>query len=154
MIEVGDNCPAFSLPAAGGQTVSLSDYSGQHLILYFYPRADTPGCTIQAQDFTAALPELKKLNTAVVGVSKDPVKKLDKFVSKRELGIAMASDEESDLCEQFGVFKEKSMYGKTYMGIERSTFIISPEGKIIYAERKVKAKGHTDKILDELKTYI
>jgi peroxiredoxin Q/BCP len=153
MINVGDICPDFELPAAGETTVSLKDYSGRYLVLYFYPRADTPGCTTQAQDFTASLPQLDKLNAGVLGVSKDPVKKLDKFATKRELKIALASDEETDLCEQFGVFKEKSMYGKTYMGIERSTFLVSPDDEIIYAERKVKAKGHADKILDLIQRH-
>ena len=153
VIETGDTCPDFSLPAAGEKTVSKGDYAGRYLVLYFYPRADTPGCTTQAVDFTAALPELDKLGASVLGVSKDPVKKLDKFAAKRELGIDLASDEESDLCEQFGVWKEKSMYGKTYMGIERSTFLIAPDGTVVWAQRKVKPKGHADAMVDLIRAH-
>ena len=148
--HVGDPCPDFQLPLAGGGTASLSDYAGKHLVLYFYPRADTPGCTTQAQDFTERLDAFTERNAAILGVSKDPVAKLEKFADKRDLGIALASDADSDLCERMGVWVEKNMYGKTYMGIQRATFVIGPDGKITHTFPKVRAKGHADAVLDTL----
>ena len=150
MIDIGDMCPDWSLPTADGGEASLADYRGRLLVLYFYPRADTPGCTTQAQDFTNLLPRFHAAGAAVVGVSKDPVAKLEKFAAKRELEITLVSDAEGDLCEQMGTWVEKNMYGKTFMGIQRSTFVVGPEGKVLHADRKVRAKGHAESLLDAL----
>ena len=116
-------------------------------MLYFYPRDDTPGCTKEATGFTQAAAGFAAANTIVLGVSKDPVKKHDKFVAKHALGIALLSDENSDVCERYGTWVEKSMYGKTYMGIERTTFLIAPDGKIAQIWRKVKVPGHVEAVL-------
>ncbi|MEM7743010.1 MAG: thioredoxin-dependent thiol peroxidase [Pseudomonadota bacterium] len=147
-IEEGAAAPTFSLPADGGRTASLSDMVGKTVVLYFYPKADTSGCTKQAVGFTEHAAAFEAAGAVVVGVSKDPVKKLDKFRDKHELGVILASDEETDTCEAYGVWAEKSMYGKKYMGIERSTFIIGPDGKIAKMWRKVKVPGHVEAVLE------
>ena len=151
MLDANDSCPDFTLPVAGGGEVSTSDFAGKVAVIYFYPRADTPGCTTQAQDFTAMLPDLEALGATVIGISKDPVGKLEKFAAKRDLAVTLASDEDGDVCERFGVWKEKSMYGKTYMGIERSTFLIGPDGRVAQVWRKVRAKGHADAVMEAVK---
>ena len=153
MLDIGDTCPDFTLPKAGGGTVSPADFANRYRVIYFYPRADTPGCTTQAQDFTARLADFDAANATVIGISKDPVAKLEKFATKRELGIILASDEDSDVCETFGVWQEKNMYGKTYMGIQRSTFVADPDGKLIHVDRKVRAKGHADAVLEAIKKH-
>ncbi len=144
----GDTAPAISLPRDGGATVQLSDYAGQNVVLYFYPRDDTSGCTKEAIGFTESLGDLAAANTVVLGVSKDSVKKHDKFVAKHDLGVVLLSDEEGDVCERYGVWKEKSMYGKTYMGIERATFLIDANGKIAQVWRKVKVAGHVEAVVE------
>lgn len=149
--DIGDIAPAISLPRDGGEIVSLSDYTGQNVVLYFYPRDDTPGCTKEAIGFTENLAAFDGLNTVILGVSKDGVKKHDKFVSKHSLKIALLSDEEGDVCERYGVWVEKSMYGKTYMGIERATFLIGADGKIAQVWNKVKVPGHVDAVLDAVR---
>ncbi|MHA3978436.1 thioredoxin-dependent thiol peroxidase [Halovulum sp. GXIMD14794] len=149
--NVGDPAPEFTLPRDGGETMSLSDFAGKALVLYFYPRDDTSGCTKQAIAFTGMLDQFRAAGAEVVGVSKDPVAKHDKFVAKHELGIPLLSDENSDLCERMGVWKEKSMYGKTYFGIERSTFLIDAEGRIVREWRKVKVPGHVEEVLEAVK---
>ncbi|MEM0921800.1 MAG: thioredoxin-dependent thiol peroxidase [Pseudomonadota bacterium] len=146
--ESGQPAPDFSLPANGGATVSLGDFAGKTLVLYFYPKDDTSGCTKEAAGFTEHLAAFEAAGAVVVGVSKDPVAKHDKFVAKHNLGIALLSDEESDLCERYGTWVEKSMYGKKYMGIERSTFLIDGEGKIRQVWRKVKVPGHVEAVLE------
>ena len=151
-LTVGDQAPDFTLPRDGGGTVSLADFKGKPVALYFYPKDDTPGCTTEALDFTARLDEFAALGATVLGVSKDPVKKHDKFRDKHGLKIALLSDEESDMCERYGVYGEKSMYGRTYMGIERSTFLIGGDGTIIAVWPKVKVKGHVDEVLEALKS--
>lgn len=148
MIEKGDAAPEFSLPRDGGGTLSLAELKGKTVVLYFYPRADTSGCTKQAQGFTAMADEMASAGAVVVGVSKDPVKKLDKFRDKYDLTVALVSDEESDVCERYGVWVEKSMYGKKYMGIERSTFVIGPDGTVRDVWRKVKVPGHAEAVLE------
>ena len=150
MIEKGDAAPEFTLPRDGGGTLSLADLQGKTVVLYFYPRADTSGCTKQAQGFTALADEMASAGAVVVGVSKDPVKKLDKFRDKYDLTVALVSDEESDVCERYGVWVEKSMYGKKYMGIERSTFVIGPDGTVRNVWRKVKVPGHAEAVLEAL----
>ena len=145
-LKIGDQAPDFKLPKDGDGEITLSSLKGQKVVVYFYPKDDTPGCTKQACGFSDALPSLNKLGTQVIGISKDPVKKHDKFKAKYDLKFPLASDEESDVCERYGVWKEKSMYGKTYMGIERSTFLIDEDGKIAEIWRKVKVKEHIDAV--------
>jgi len=146
-LNIGDTAPAFTLPRDGGEQVSLNDYAGQAVVLYFYPRDDTPGCTKEAIGFTEMAAEFAAANTVVIGASKDSVKKHDKFREKHSLGVVLVSDEESDLCETYGVWVEKNMYGKTYLGIERATFLIGPDGKIAQIWRKVKVPGHVEAVL-------
>lgn len=143
--------PAFALPANGGRTISSADLAGKTVVLYFYPKADTSGCTKQALGFTEHLDAFKAAGAVVLGVSKDPVKKLDKFAEKHGLAVDLLSDEESDLCERYGVWVEKSMYGKKYMGIERSTFLIDAEGRLRKEWRKVKVPGHVEEVLGAVK---
>lgn len=147
-LNIGDTAPAFTLPRDGGEQISLTDYAGQTVVLYFYPRDDTPGCTKEAIGFTEMAAEFAAANTVVIGASKDSVKKHDKFREKHSLGVVLVSDEESDLCETYGVWVEKNMYGKTYMGIERATFLIGPDGKIAQIWRKVKVPGHVEAVLE------
>ena len=149
-LNIGDAAPDFTMPTDGNGEVSLSDFKGQSLILYFYPRDDTPGCTKEAQGFTEALEEFNGLNAAIIGVSKDSVAKHDKFKAKYDLSFPLASDEESDVCERYGVWVEKNMYGKKYMGIERATFLIDENGKIAEIWRKVKVPGHVDAVKEAL----
>ena len=148
----GDTAPEVSLPRDGGETVSLSDFAGKKIVLYFYPRDDTSGCTKEAIGFTEMVDAFADADTVVLGVSKDPVKKHDKFVAKYDLKIALLSDEEGDVCERYGTWVEKSMYGKTYMGIERATYLIDTDGKIAQVWRKVKVPGHVEAVLDAART--
>ena len=147
----GGKAPKITLPRDGGTSVSLSDFAGQKVVLYFYPKDDTPGCTTEAIGFTKMATEFAAAGAVVLGVSKDPVKKHDKFVAKYELGIALLSDEDGDVCERYGTWGEKSMYGKTYMGIERATFLIDADGTIRHIWRKVKVPGHVDAVLAAVK---
>lgn len=139
--------PAFSLPRDGGETVQLSDYLGKKVVLFFYPKDDTSGCTVEAIDFTQNLAEFEKAGAVVLGMSPDPVKKHDKFIAKHELGVILVSDEEKTTLDAYNVWKEKSMYGKKYMGVERSTFLIDNQGVVQKAWRKVKVPGHVDDVL-------
>ncbi len=147
----GDTAPAFTALRDGGVNVSLADYAGKTVVLYFYPKDDTPGCTTEALEFTAMIDDFAQAGAVVIGVSKDSVKKHDKFRDKHTLGVVLVSDEETTIAEDYGVWKEKSMYGKTYMGIERSTFVIDGEGAIRHVFRKVKAAGHAAQMLDTVK---
>jgi peroxiredoxin Q/BCP len=146
-IPEGTAAPAFSLPASGGRTVSSAALQGQPYVLYFYPKADTSGCTKEAQGFQAALAAFKAKNVEVIGVSRDPLKALDKFAGKYGLAFPLASDEAGNLTEAYGVWVEKSMYGKKYMGIERSTFLVGADGKVAKAWPKVKVDGHAEDVL-------
>jgi peroxiredoxin Q/BCP len=148
---IGDTAPDFSLPRDGGEIVNLSDFKGKKVVLYFYPKDDTPGCTKEAIGFTDMVDAFAAEDTIVLGVSKDSVKKHDKFVAKHDLKIALLSDEEGDVCERYGTWVEKSMYGKTYMGIERATYLIGADGKIAQAWRKVKVPGHVEAVLDAVR---
>jgi thioredoxin-dependent peroxiredoxin len=150
-IEPGQPAPDFSLPRDGGGTLSLSDFAGKPVVLYFYPKDDTPGCTKEAQSFTETAESFASASATVLGVSKDSVKKHDKFRDKYGLGIALLSDEEGDVCERYGVWAEKSMYGKTYMGIERATFLIDGEGRIARVWRNVKVDGHAEEVLEAVR---
>ncbi|WP_333714809.1 thioredoxin-dependent thiol peroxidase [Yoonia sp.] len=146
--EVGDNAPTFTLPRDGGGAVNLSDFKGKKVVLYFYPKDDTPGCTKEAIGFTDMVAEFAAAGTVILGVSKDSVGKHDKFVAKHDLKIALLSDAEGDVCESYGTWVEKSMYGKTYMGVERATFLIGADGKIAQVWRKVKVPGHVEAVLE------
>ena len=149
--NVGEKAPEISLPRDGGDIVNLSDFAGKKVVLYFYPKDDTPGCTKEAIGFTESVDAFAALDTVILGVSKDSVKKHDKFVAKHDLKIALLSDEEGDICERYGTWVEKSMYGKTYMGIERATYLIDAEGNIAQAWRKVRVPGHVDAVLDAVR---
>lgn len=146
-VDVGDKAPSFTLPADGGGKVSLKDFKGQTVVLYFYPKDDTSGCTAEACAFRDALPDFSKVDAEIVGISKDPVKKHDKFKEKYELNFPLASDEDGAVCEAYGTWVEKSMYGRKYMGIERSTFLIDGKGVVRNVWRKVKVPGHADEVL-------
>ena len=147
MISAGSPAPDFSLPRDGGGTVSLSALRGQKVVVYFYPKDDTPGCTIEGIDFTRLKDEFAAAGTVVIGLSKDSVKSHDKFCRKHGLGIILGSDEEGDTSERYGVWVEKSMYGKTYMGIQRATFLIDAAGKVARVWEKVSVEGHADEVL-------
>ncbi len=150
-LKIGDRAPDFSLPASGDQTLSLADFKGRKLVLYFYPKDNTPGCTTQAIDFTAAAKAFEAANTAVVGVSADSLKKHDNFITKHQLAIPLISDEDHVALNAYGVWVEKSMYGKKFMGIERATYVISEDGKIAAIWRKVKVKGHIEAVLEAVR---
>ena len=146
-IDVGSRAPAFRLPRDGGGEVSLADFKGRKLVLYFYPKADTPGCTVEAKDFSTLAPAFARAGTVVLGVSADPVPKQDKFKTKHGLKIALASDEPHDMLKAYGVWAKKTLYGRTYMGILRNTYLIGPDGKIERIWEKVKVAGHAEEVL-------
>jgi peroxiredoxin Q/BCP len=147
MIAIGAIAPDFTLPRDGGTSLTLSALRPGKVVLYFYPKDDTPGCTLEAQDFTARLADFAAAGTTVIGVSKDSVKAHDKFCKKHGLGIVLVSDEAGHTCEDYGTWVEKSMYGKTYMGVERTTFLIDGTGKVAQVWNKVSVKGHADEVL-------
>ncbi len=149
-LNIGDAAPDFTLPTNGGGEITLSNLKGQNVVIYFYPKDDTPGCTKESCGFRDALPEFENLNAAIIGISKCSVKKHDKFVEKYDLNFPLASDENGRTCEDYGVWKEKNMYGKTYMGIVRSTFLIDENGKIAHIWNKVKVPGHIEAVQTEL----
>jgi peroxiredoxin Q/BCP len=144
----GGPAPDFHLDRDGGGAVSLKDFKGQKLVLYFYPKADTPGCTIEAKDFSRLQPAFAKAGVAVLGVSADPVKKQDAFKTKHQLTTPLASDETHGMLEAYGVWMEKSMYGKKYMGINRTTILIGADGRILRIWPKVKIEGHAEEVLE------
>ncbi len=150
-LNAGDKAPDFDLPTDGGGRVKLSDLKGQSVVLYFYPKDDTSGCTSEAQGFTAAAAEFKTAGATVIGVSKDSVKSHDKFKAKYDLDLILASDETGEMLERYGVWVKKSMYGREYMGIERVTVLIDANGAIKQIWRKVKVPGHVDAVLKALK---
>jgi peroxiredoxin Q/BCP len=143
----GSKAPAFHLPRDGGETVSLADFAGRKLVLFFYPRANTPGCTKEAIDFTRLARAFAESQTAVLGVSADPLKAQESFRDKHELGIPLVSDEQHEMLEAYGVWGEKSMYGKTFLGVLRTTVLIGADGRIIRIWRHVKVDGHADEVL-------
>jgi thioredoxin-dependent peroxiredoxin len=143
----GAKAPAFSLPRDGGGTIALADFAGRKLVLYFYPRADTPGCTKEAMDFSRLKGAFGKAATDVLGVSADPVPKQDKFKSKHKLAIALASDETHRMLEAYGVWQEKSMYGRKFIGVVRATFLIGPDQRIARIWPKVSVAGHAEEVL-------
>lgn len=143
----GDKAPAFDMPADGGATVSLKDLKGQPVVLYFYPKDDTPGCTTEAIAFTKLAKDFQKAGAMVIGVSKDSCASHDRFKTKHKLDVVLASDADGTVAEAYGVWVEKSMYGRTYMGLERSTFLIDGRGVIRSVWRKVKVPGHAETVL-------
>ena len=149
-LQIGDIAPDFTLPTDNDGEITLSSLKGQKVVIYFYPKDNTPGCTKEACAFNDTLSALNDLNTQVIGISKDSVKKHDNFKSKYDLKFPLASDENDDTCERYGVWKEKSMYGKTFMGIERSTFLIDENGKIAQIWRKVKVPEHVEAVKDTI----
>lgn len=143
----GQKAPAFRLPRDGGNVVTLSDYIGQKLVLFFYPRADTPGCTREAIDFTRLKDAFTAAGTAVLGISADPLKAQEKFRDKHSLGIPLISDEQHEMLEAYGAWGEKSMYGKRFFGILRTTVLIAADGKVAKVWRNVRVDGHADEVL-------
>lgn len=146
-IAAGSPAPEFTLPRDGGDTVSLAHFSGRPVVLFFYPKDNTPACTNEAIAFTALADQFAALNAAVIGISADNVKSHDRFIKKHSLSVILASDEAHSVLEAYGVWKEKSMYGKTYMGIERTTVLIDGNGKIARIWEKVKVDGHAEDVL-------
>lgn len=151
-ITIGSAPPAFKLAATGGATITSSALKGAPYVIYFYPKADTTGCTKQAQDFEENLAAFKKLGATIIGVSRDPMPALEKFAAKYGLTFALGSDADGAVTEAFGVWVEKSMYGRKYMGIERTSFLVDADGKITAAWHKVKVPGHVQAVLTALKT--
>ena len=147
-LEAGNKAPSFSGATDGGGTVSLKDLKGKKFVLYFYPKDDTPGCTTEAQGFRDALAEFRELGVEIVGVSKDSVKRHDNFKAKHDLPFTLLSDTDGAVCEAYGVWRKKLNYGREYMGIVRSTFLIDGKGKIAAVWDKVRVKGHVDAVLE------
>lgn len=148
-LAVGSQAPNFTCKTDGDATTSLKDFKGKKIVLYFYPKDMTPGCTTEACEFRDMHPDFSKINTEIIGVSKDSVKRHDKFKEKYELPFTLAADEDGKMCEAYGVWQEKKNYGKTYMGIVRSTFLIDEKGKIAAVWRNLRVKGHVEKVLEE-----
>lgn len=149
MTEIAEEAkaPAFDMETAGGGRVSSASLTGRPYVLYFYPKADTPGCTAEGQDFSALIGEFEAAGATVIGVSRDPVRKLDRFRDKYDLKVALASDEAGSVTEAWGVWGEKKLYGRTYMGVERATFLVDGQGVVRRAWRRVSVKGHASEVL-------
>ncbi len=148
ILKIGSSAPSFCVPVTGNKQLSLSDYAGRYLVLYFYPKDDTSGCTKQAIGFSEHKSAFEALNTDILGISKDSLASHDKFTAKHDLSITLGADEDLAICEAYGVWVEKKMYGRTYMGIERSTFLIGPDGTLLQAWRKVRVPGHVEAVLE------
>ena len=146
-LTIGDKAPDFTIATDGGGTFCLSEMMGHNVIIYFYPKDDTPGCTKEACEFRDSLPDFSKSSSKIIGISKDTVAKHDKFKSKYELPFTLGADVEGAVCEAYGTWVEKSMYGRQYMGIERATFLVDREGVVQGIWRKVKVKGHVEEVL-------
>lgn len=147
----GKKCPAFKGDSTSGLTLSNKDFDGKNLVIYFYPKDSTPGCTTEGQDFRDNYKNFKKLNTEILGVSRDSVKSHENFKLKQSFPFELLSDPDEKMCKSFDVMKMKSMYGREYMGVDRSTFLINKEGKVVKEWRAVKVKGHVDEVLEETK---
>lgn len=150
-IAVGEKVQDFALPASNGETIKLSDYRGKHVVLYFYPKDMTPGCTTQACDFRDFSKEFEELDAVILGISPDPISRHEKFIEKHGLPFLLLSDENHEVAEQFGVWKLKKNFGREYTGIERSTFIIDKDGVLVKEWRKVRVKGHVEETLNYIK---
>ena len=153
MVIAGKKVKNFSRPATGEKTISLKDLAGKKVVLYFYPKDSTPGCTTEGQDFRDAKAKFTRQNTVILGVSRDSMKRHENFKAKQNFNFDLLSDEDESLCKQFDVIKLKKLYGKEYMGIERSTFLISENGVLLEEWRGVKVKGHVDEVLAECKKH-
>ncbi len=149
--QQGQKAPDFTLPRDGGSTVSLADHKGRKLVLYFYPKADTPGCTTEAVDFTRLKRAFARADTDIVGVSGDPVKAQDKFRDKHDIRVALASDEAKEMLTAYGVWGEKSMYGRKFMGVRRTTLLIGRDGRVARVWENVKVAGHAEEVLEAAK---
>ena len=149
---IGDKAPDINLPANNGRKISLKDFQGKNIVLYFYPKDDTPGCTVQACGFRDAIQKIEKTDTIVLGISPDSVASHNQFISKFNLPFILLSDEDKKTCQDYGVWVEKNMYGRKYMGVARTTFIINKEGKIVRIFDKVKPEGHDEEVLIVLKS--
>ena len=152
VLKPGDPAPPFDLPTAGGGAVSLASLKGQRVVVYFYPKDDTPGCTQEALSFTENAKAFAAAKTQVIGISRDSVAKHDRFAAKHGLTVLLASDEDGAVCEAYGVWVEKTLYGRTFMGVERATFLIDEKGRIQRVWRKVRVPGHVEDVLKEVKT--
>ena len=150
-LKIGEAAPLFEVKNDQDANVALSDFKGKNIVLYFYPKDDTPGCTIEAQDFTKKIKDFENLDTVILGVSRDSVKKHCNFIAKYNLAFNLLSDDSEEVCNLYGVMKQKSMFGKKYMGIERSTFLIDKLGKISQIFRSVKVNGHVEEVLASVK---
>ena len=151
MVKIGNKVKNFSLPATGGKTISLKDLTGKKVVLYFYPKDSTPGCTTEGQNFRDAKARFTRLNTVILGVSRDSMKRHENFSAKQKFNFDLLSDEDGSLCEQFDVIKLKNLNGKKHLGIERSTFLINDKGVLKQEWRKVKVKGHAEEVLTAVK---
>ncbi|MFT6077337.1 MAG: peroxiredoxin Q/BCP [Myxococcota bacterium] len=149
-VQIGKIAPSFSAICDDGSNIDLSELRGKNVVLYFYPKDDTPGCTIEAQDFTKNIEKFVALNTVILGVSRDSVKRHYNFIQKYNLAFNLISDEDSEVCSVYGVLKEKSTFGKKYIGIDRSTFIIDKKGDVVAVWNSVKVNGHVDEVLSTL----
>ena len=153
MINIGERAPKFSLPASGGKTIALNDLiANGPVVIFFYPKDDTAGCTAESIDFSGLLADFSKAGASVVGVSPDSAKKHDRFRSKHELTVDLLSDEEKTTLEAYGVWVEKSMYGRKYMGVQRSTFIIGEDGRVAHVWPKVSVPGHAAEVLEKIRS--
>ena len=151
LVKIGKKVTDIKLSATGEQTLQLSDFKGKKIVLYFYPKDSTPGCTLEGQDFRDNKRKFSASNTVILGVSRDSVKSHENFKNKQSFTFELISDPDKKLCKQFDVIKEKNMYGKKHMGIERSTFLIDEDGILMHEWRKVKVKGHVEEVLEEIK---
>ena len=147
MLKIGSKAPSFSLPSIDGKKLSLKDFKGKKVVLYFYPKDMTSGCTQEACDFRDSFPNFKKLKSVVIGISPDSIESHQKFIDKYELPFILLSDEKKEVLSKYGVWKEKSMYGKKYMGVERTTVVIDEDGKIFKVFEKVKVPGHVEEVI-------
>ncbi len=152
-LSIGDTAPDFSMPSDGNGTVALSDFKGRYLVLYFYPRDDTPGCTKEAIGFSALKGKFNTLGADILGISKDTAAKHDKFIAKHDLKVGLGSDESGEMIEHYGVWGEKKLYGKVYMGIERATYLIGPQGDVLEIWRKVRVKDHVEAVLTAVEKH-
>ena len=150
-VSVGNKVPQFKLPATGDQAIKLSDFKGKNIVLYFYPKDSTPGCTLEGQDFRDNIRKFRARNTVVLGVSRDSLKSHENFKTKQKFPFELISDSDEELCDLFDVIKDKNMYGKKVRGIERSTFLINEKGVLAKEWRKVKVDGHVNEVLEAIK---
>ncbi len=152
-MKLNTKAPTFSLPDSNGKNVSLQDFLGKYVVVYFYPKDMTSGCTQEGIDFTKALPQFTKLNTVIIGISPDSPASHLKFIAKQNLKHILLADEQKKVLEKYGVWKEKSMYGRKYMGVVRSTFLIDPKGTLVFAWEKVSVPNHVDDVLKKIKEF-